>query len=242
MLVLWLGGALHSTHRHPAGDGLVKDPTQQRRVVRHAEQVALGISDVIGPPPAHQRAQVSLVDLSAHSNDEELHVGISNLAHPLLQHRLGDALGPAVGEEHQFLPATRGVAASAQGPHGKIHGPQHVSAVILESRLFSALGQQGQVGVKPMLHAEVPAVLTQAHPHDGPELSLGGQEALDEAAHEGLAGLKVLLAHAGRAVHHHQDVGGFSKRNYKGKEHKRFRAAETGIFSVCVVKLNRFDL
>lgn len=213
MLVRWLDGALHSTHGHPAGDGLVKDPTQQGWIVRHAEQVALGVGDVVGPPPADQRAQVSLVDLSAHSNDEELHVGIGNLAHPLLQHRLGDALGPAVGEQHQLLPATGGVAASAQGPHGKLHGPQHVCAVVLESRLFSVVGQHGHVGVEPVLHAGGPAILTQAHPHDSTKLSLGRQEALDEAAHEGLAGLEVLLAHAGRAVHHQQDVGGFGKRN-----------------------------
>lgn len=55
----------HSGHGHPAGDGLVKDPTEQRWVVWETEQMALSVCDVGQPSSAHQSAQVSLADLGA---------------------------------------------------------------------------------------------------------------------------------------------------------------------------------
>lgn len=55
----------HSGHGHPAGDGLVKDPTEQRWVVWETEQMALSVCEVVLSPSAHQSAQVGLVDLGA---------------------------------------------------------------------------------------------------------------------------------------------------------------------------------
>lgn len=196
-----------------AGDGLVEDPAEQRGVVWHAEQVALGEADVVLPPSAHQRAQVGLVDLVAHGNDKDLHLCVRHLADPLLQEGLGDGLRPPVGEEEQLPPARRGVAAALQAPDSEGHGLQHVGAVVLEGRLLRVVGQLGQIAGGRHLHAGGPAVLSHAHPDGGAALPAGGQETLGQAADKLLAGLEVLLADAGRAVHHHQNISAAGKRD-----------------------------
>lgn len=203
-----------------AGDGLVEDSAQQRRVVWDAEQVALGEADVVLPPSAHQRAQVGFVHLVADGDDKELHPGVGHLADALLQDGLGDGLRPPVGEEDQLPAAPRGVAAASQVGDGELHGLQHVGAVVLEGGLLRVVGQQGQIVGGRHLHAGGPAVLSQAHLDRGASLPVRGQETLGQAVHELLAHFEVLLADAGRAVHHQQDISAVGKRdcNTHGKE------------------------
>ncbi|KAF3858578.1 hypothetical protein F7725_011779 [Dissostichus mawsoni] len=98
--------ALHSRHGHPAGDGLVEDPVEQRSVVWDTEEMPLGVADVVWPPSAHQCVQVGLIDLGADGDDEELDPGVRHLTSTLLQQGLGDGLRPAIGEQHQLPPAS----------------------------------------------------------------------------------------------------------------------------------------
>lgn len=198
----------------------MEDSAEQGWVVWDPEQVALGEADVVLTPSAHQRAQVGFVHLVADGDDKELHPRVRHLADALLQDGLGDGLRPPVGEEEQLLPASGGVAAAPQVAEGQLHGLQHVGAVVLEGRLLRMVGQQAQVAGGSDLHPGRPAVLSQTHPDGGARLPVSSQETLGQAAHKLLAHVEVLLADAGRAVHHQQDIGAAGERdcNTHGKK------------------------
>lgn len=184
--------------RDPAADGLVEDPAEEGRVVGNAEQVALTVADVLLLSSAHQSEEVGLVDLASHRDDEDLDTGVRDLADSLLQDGPSDSLRPAVREQHQLPPGSGRVAAARQRANGELHGLQNVGAFVLELGFFDFRRQQGVVVGQRLLQAGASlAVLAHGHSDHDASLSLCSEETFGQALDEGLAYLKVFLAHTG---------------------------------------------
>lgn len=184
--------------RDPAADGLVEDPAEKGRVVGNVELVALTVADVLLLPSPRQNVDVGHVDLASHRDDEELDTGIRDLADSPLQEGLGDSLRPAVREQHQLPPGSGRVAAARQRANGELQGLQNVGAFVLELGCFDFRRQQGVVVGQRILKAGVSlAVLAHGHSDTDACLSLCGEETFGQELDEGLAYVKVILAHTG---------------------------------------------